>query len=58
MWVKINDQLSRKKEHSLLRKKKAIAEEVRKLLEVKVIEPCDYPEWLSNYVMVKKANGS
>lgn len=22
-----------------------------------IIEPCDYPEWLANVVMVKKANG-
>lgn len=26
-------------------------------MEAGFIEPCDYPEWLVNVVMVKKANG-
>ena len=29
-----------------------------KLLAADFIEPCDYPEWLANVVMVNKANGS
>ena len=37
---------------------KAIAEEVRKLLEVGFIREVYYPNWLANVVMVKKANGN
>ena len=36
---------------------KAIAEEVRKLLEAGFIREVYYPDWLANVVMVKKANG-
>ena len=36
---------------------KAIAEEVRKLLEAGFIREVYYPNWLANVVMVKKANG-
>jgi len=36
---------------------KAIAEEVRKLLEADFIREVYDPEWLANVVMVKKANG-
>ena len=36
---------------------KAIAEEVRKLLEADFIQEVYYPDWLANVVMVKKANG-
>ena len=39
-------------------KNRTIEEEVQKLLEAGFIEPCKYPEWLANVVMVKKANGS
>ena len=35
---------------------KAIAEEVRKLLEAGFIREVYYPDWLANVVMVKKAN--
>ena len=34
----------------------AIAEEVRKLLDVGFIKEVYYPKWLANVVMVKKAN--
>ncbi|XP_056691831.1 uncharacterized protein [Spinacia oleracea] len=34
----------------------AIQEEISKLLAAKFMEECDYPEWLANVVMVKKAN--
>ena len=37
---------------------KAIAEEVRKLLEAGFIREVYYPDWLANVVMVKKANGN
>ena len=36
---------------------KAIAEEVRKFLEVGFIREVYYPNWLANVVMVKKFNG-
>ena len=36
---------------------KAIAEEVRKLLEAGFIREIYYPDWLANVVMVKKPNG-
>ena len=36
---------------------KAIAEEVRKLLEADFIRDVYYPDWLASVVMVKKANG-
>ena len=36
---------------------KAIAEEVRKLLEAGFIQEVYYPDWLANMVMVKKSNG-
>ena len=37
---------------------KAIADEVRKLLEAGFIQEVYYPDWLANVVMVKKANGN
>ena len=36
---------------------KAVAEEVRKLLEAGFIREVYYPNWLANVVMVKKPNG-
>ena len=36
---------------------KAIAEEVKKLLEADFIQKLYYLDWLANVVMVKKANG-
>ena len=38
-------------------RKKAINEEVGKLLQAGAIREMEYPEWLANVVMVKKANG-
>ena len=38
-------------------RQKAINEEVGKLLQAKVIKEVEYPEWLANVVLVKKANG-
>ena len=35
----------------------AINEEVGKLLQAKAIREVEYPEWLANVVLVKKANG-
>ena len=38
-------------------RQKAINEEVGKLLQVAAIREVEYPEWLDNVVLVKKANG-
>ena len=38
-------------------RQKAINEEVSKLLQAGVIREVEYPEWLANVVLVKKANG-
>ena len=35
---------------------KAVNEEVGKLLQAKAIREVEYPEWLTNIVLVKKAN--
>ena len=40
-----------------LERQKAINEEVSKLLQAKAIIEVEYPEWLANVVLVKKANG-
>ena len=38
-------------------RQKAINEEVGKLLQAEAIREVEYPEWLANVVLVKKANG-
>ena len=38
-------------------RQKVINEEVGKLLQAKAIREVEYPEWLANVVLVKKANG-
>ena len=38
-------------------RQKAINEEVSKLLHAGAIKEVEYPEWLANFVLVKKANG-
>ena len=38
-------------------RQKAINEEVGKLLQASAIREVEYPEWLANVVLVKKANG-
>ena len=38
-------------------RKKAINEEVGKLLQAGAIKEVEYPEWLANVVLIKKANG-
>ena len=40
-----------------LERNKVIRDEVDRLLEVDVIEPCQYPKWLSNVVVVNKKKG-
>jgi len=39
------------------KRNQAIADEVKKLLEAGFIREVDYPEWLANVVLVKKASG-
>ena len=39
------------------KRQKAINEEVGKLLQAGAIREVEYPEWLANVVLVKKANG-
>ena len=38
-------------------RQKAVNEEVGKLLQAKVIREVEYPEWLANVLLVKKASG-
>ena len=38
-------------------RQKAINEEVNKLLQAKAIREVEYPNWLANVVLIKKANG-
>ena len=40
-----------------LERQKAINEEVGKLLQANAIREVEYPEWLANVVLIKKANG-
>ena len=40
-----------------LKRQNAINEEVSKLLQARAIREVDYPIWLANVVLVKKANG-
>lgn len=39
------------------KRNQAVATEVEKLLQADFIMEVDYPEWLANVVLVKKANG-
>ena len=49
--------IKQKKRSFAPERQEAIKQEVEKLLEVGFIEEIQYPEWLANPVMVKKANG-
>ena len=40
-----------------LERQKAINEEVEKLLQANAIKEVEYPEWLANVFLDKKANG-
>ena len=50
--------VKQKKQNYSASKNRDIAAEVKKLLDAGFIEPCQYPEWLANVVMVQKANGT
>ena len=49
--------VKQKRRSFALERQKAINEEVSKLLQAKAIRAVEYPEWLANVVLVKKANG-
>lgn len=46
-----------KKKRFTLERNKIVSDKVDRLKEIDAIEPCHYPEWLSNVVVVKKKNG-
>ena len=48
--------VKQKRRSFTLERQKAINEEVGKLLQVKEIREVEYPEWLANVVLIKKAN--
>ena len=48
---------AKQKRSFALERQKAINEEVGKLLQAGAIREVEYPEWLANVVLVKKANG-
>ena len=50
-------QVKQKRRSFAPERQKAINEEVSKLLKVGAIREVEYPEWLANVVLVKKANG-
>ena len=49
--------VKQKRRSFALEREKTINEEVGKLLQAKAIKEVEYPEWLANVVLVKKANG-
>ena len=49
--------IKQKKRNFAPERQEAIKQEVEKLLEAGFIEEIQFPEWLANPVMVKKANG-
>lgn len=46
-----------KKRRFAAERNKIVSDEVDRLLETDAIEPCHYPDWLSNVFVVKKKNG-
>ena len=51
------DPIKQKKRNFPPYRSQAIDEEVAKLLEANFIRKVNYPDWLANVVLVKKANG-
>ncbi|XP_077234682.1 uncharacterized protein LOC143876885 [Tasmannia lanceolata] len=49
--------VKQKKRHFALERQMAIREEVERLLRADFIREIQYPDWLANVVLVKKANG-
>ena len=50
-------QVKQKRRSFALERQKVINEEVGMLLQARAIREVEYPEWLANVVLVKKANG-
>ena len=48
--------VKQKRRSFALERQKAINEEVGKLLQANAIREVEYPEWLANVALVKKAN--
>ena len=56
--VNLDSSPVRQKKHVFVQERdKAVAEEVRKLLESGFIREVYYPDWLANVVMVRKNSG-
>lgn len=56
--INLESKLMKQKQRNFApERQKAIEEEVDKLLKAGLIREVYYPKWLSNVVMVKKANG-
>ena len=49
--------VKQKRRSFALKRQKTINDEVSKLLQARAIREVDYPDWLANVVLVKKANG-
>ena len=49
--------IKQKRRSFALKRQKAINKEVSKFLHARAIQEVDYPDWLANVVLVKKANG-
>ena len=47
-----------KKRHLGPKRAAMVMTEVQKLLEADFIRECEYPEWISNIVLVKKTDGT
>lgn len=50
--------VKQKRRHQGAERTAAAAQEVQKLLEAGFVRECQYPDWLANVVLVKKANGT
>ena len=50
--------IKHKRRSFALKRQKAINEEVIKLLKARPIQEVDYPDWLANMVLIKKANAN
>ena len=55
--MNVNPSIKQKRRSFVPERQKAINEEVGKLLQAGTIGEVEYPEWLANVVLVKKANG-
>jgi hypothetical protein len=49
--------IKQKQRRYMIKRCKAIQQEVNRLLEAEFIRPVDYPSWLVNLVLVEKSDG-